>query len=58
VQRVPGMYFVGLHFLYSMTSATVTGVGRDAARIANAINAHKAARKGESASRVLSAEAA
>jgi len=37
VQRVPGMYFVGLHFLYSMTSATVTGVGRDAARIANAI---------------------
>jgi putative flavoprotein involved in K+ transport len=58
VQRVPGMYFVGLHFLYSMTSATVTGVGRDAVRIANAINAHKATRKGESASRVLSAEAA
>jgi hypothetical protein len=41
-----------------MTSATVTGVGRDAVRIANAINAHKATRKGESASRVLSAEAA
>jgi putative flavoprotein involved in K+ transport len=58
VQRVPGMYFVGLHFLYSMTSATVTGVGRDAARIANAIKAHKATRKSESASRVLSAEAA
>jgi hypothetical protein len=52
------MYFVGLHFLYSMTSATVTGVGRDAARIANAIKAHKATRKSESASRVLSPEAA
>jgi putative flavoprotein involved in K+ transport len=58
VQRVPGMYFVGLHFLYSMTSATVTGVGRDAARIANAIKAHKATSKSESASRVLSPEAA
>jgi putative flavoprotein involved in K+ transport len=33
----PGLYFVGLHFLTSMTSATVTGVGRDAAYIARAI---------------------
>jgi putative flavoprotein involved in K+ transport len=39
VTRVPGMYFVGLHFLYSMTSATVIGVGRDAKRIARAIEA-------------------
>ena len=31
----PGLYFVGLHFLYSMTSETVTGVPRDAKRIAN-----------------------
>jgi hypothetical protein len=31
------MYFVGLHYLYSMTSATVIGVGRDAERIARAI---------------------
>jgi putative flavoprotein involved in K+ transport len=37
VTRVPGMYFVGLHYLYSMTSATVIGVGRDAERIARAI---------------------
>jgi putative flavoprotein involved in K+ transport len=37
VPKVPGMYFVGLHFLYSMTSATVLGVGRDAEYIANAI---------------------
>ncbi|HET7380907.1 MAG TPA: NAD(P)-binding domain-containing protein [Gaiellales bacterium] len=33
----PGLYFVGLHFLYAMSSATVIGVGRDAARIAEAI---------------------
>jgi putative flavoprotein involved in K+ transport len=30
VTNVPGMYFVGLHFLYSMSSATLIGVGRDA----------------------------
>jgi putative flavoprotein involved in K+ transport len=29
----PGLYFVGLKFLYSMTSDTVTGVRRDAERI-------------------------
>ena len=37
VTGVPGMYFVGLHFLYSMTSATVLGIGRDAEHIAKAI---------------------
>lgn len=26
----PGLYFVGLHFLYAVTSATVTGMKRDA----------------------------
>jgi putative flavoprotein involved in K+ transport len=38
VGKVPGMYFVGLHFLYSMTSATLIGVGRDAERVAKAIS--------------------
>jgi putative flavoprotein involved in K+ transport len=33
----PGLYFVGLHFLYAMTSDTVNGVGRDAERIARVI---------------------
>jgi putative flavoprotein involved in K+ transport len=37
VKDVPGMYFVGLHFLYAMSSATLIGVGRDAKRIVNAI---------------------
>jgi putative flavoprotein involved in K+ transport len=42
----PGLYFVGLQFLTSMTSATVTGVGRDAAYVAKAIASRVAAGKG------------
>jgi putative flavoprotein involved in K+ transport len=30
VSDAPGMYFVGLHFLYAMSSATLIGVDRDA----------------------------
>jgi putative flavoprotein involved in K+ transport len=37
VTQIPGMYFVGLHYLYAMSSATVVGVGRDAERIVKAI---------------------
>jgi putative flavoprotein involved in K+ transport len=37
VAAVTGLYFLGLQFLYSMTSATVHGVGRDAARIARVV---------------------
>ena len=37
VTHAPGIYFIGLHYLYSMTSATVIGVGRDAERISKAI---------------------
>lgn len=39
---VPGLYFVGLHFLYSMSSAMVHGVGRDAEYIANRVAADSA----------------
>ena len=39
VPSEPGLYFVGLHFLYSMTSETITGVQRDAKRIAKEIAA-------------------
>jgi putative flavoprotein involved in K+ transport len=35
----PGLYFVGLHFLYAMSSGMIHGVGRDAARIADVIAA-------------------
>jgi putative flavoprotein involved in K+ transport len=33
----PGLYFVGLHFLHAATSATVTGVARDARYVVRAV---------------------
>jgi putative flavoprotein involved in K+ transport len=43
VPSEPGLYFVGLHFLYSFSSDMIHGVGRDAARIAGAVAARAAA---------------
>jgi putative flavoprotein involved in K+ transport len=37
VESQPGLYFVGRHFLYAMSSSMIHGVGRDAARIVRAI---------------------
>lgn len=37
VATEPGLYFVGLHFLTSVSSAMVHGVGRDARRIASVV---------------------
>jgi putative flavoprotein involved in K+ transport len=42
----PGLYFVGLHFLHAATSATVTGVGRDAKYVARAVATRTRARSG------------
>jgi putative flavoprotein involved in K+ transport len=39
----PGLYFVGLHFLYAFSSTMIHGVGRDAARIARAVAAQTGA---------------
>jgi putative flavoprotein involved in K+ transport len=39
VEREPGLYFLGLWFLYGFTSSLLGGVGRDAARIAEQIAA-------------------
>jgi putative flavoprotein involved in K+ transport len=36
--EAPGLYFVGLHWLYSMSSTMIHGVGRDAERIAEAVS--------------------
>jgi putative flavoprotein involved in K+ transport len=33
----PGLYFVGLHFLYALSSTMIHGIARDAERIADAI---------------------
>jgi len=37
VAEAPGLYFVGLHFLYAMSSPMIHGVDRDAAHVADAI---------------------
>jgi putative flavoprotein involved in K+ transport len=39
VAAEPGLYFVGLHFLYAFSSEMIHGVGRDAARIADHVAA-------------------
>ena len=39
VASEPGLYFVGLHFLFAMSSVMIHGVGRDAERIADRISA-------------------
>jgi len=37
VEGEPGLYFVGLHFLYAMSSSMIHGVGRDARYVAEHI---------------------
>jgi putative flavoprotein involved in K+ transport len=44
VARQPGLYFVGLMFLYAMSSAFLPGVGRDAKHVAKHIESRRAAR--------------
>jgi putative flavoprotein involved in K+ transport len=48
VRSVPGLYFVGLHFLSAMSSASLVGVWRDAKRIARQA-AQRCPRKSEAA---------
>jgi putative flavoprotein involved in K+ transport len=45
----PGLFFVGLHFLHAATSATVTGVSRDAKYIARAVASRMRALGGRAA---------
>jgi putative flavoprotein involved in K+ transport len=37
VPSEPGLYFVGLHFLYAFSSTMIHGVGRDAERVADVV---------------------
>ena len=57
VHDVPGLYFVGLHFLYAMSSATLSGVARDAERVAKVLAAQPA-RQTSAAAQVLQPAAA
>jgi putative flavoprotein involved in K+ transport len=41
VESVPGLYFIGLLFLYSLSSALLGGVGRDAGYIAEHLAANR-----------------
>jgi putative flavoprotein involved in K+ transport len=41
VARAPGLYFVGLHYLYSLSSGMVQGMPRDAERIVRAALARR-----------------
>ena len=43
VGEAPGLYFVGLHFLYAMSSTMIHGVGRDARHVAERIAGRLAA---------------
>ena len=43
VPNEPGLYFVGLHFLYAMSSTMIHGVGRDAEHVVAAIAEREAA---------------
>ena len=49
----PGLFFVGLHFLYAFSSTMIHGVGRDAERIAAAVAARL--RPGERVAKISSA---
>lgn len=57
VESEPGLYFIGLKFLYSVSSEQIHGVGRDADRVARTIAArsgktHKIRSKGVSQEKV------
>jgi putative flavoprotein involved in K+ transport len=37
VEKAPGLYFVGLHYLYALSSTMIHGVARDAKFVADAL---------------------
>lgn len=48
----PGLYFVGLHFLYAFSSTMIHGIARDAERIADTIQARVSKRQAVSDERL------
>jgi putative flavoprotein involved in K+ transport len=54
VTAAPGLYFVGLHFLYAMSSAMIHGVGRDAKRIVATLAARAPSLRPQAQAYVLS----
>ena len=41
ISEAPGLYFVGLHFQFAMSSATLIGVGRDAKWVVSALESQE-----------------
>jgi|GEM_PF-1221480 len=39
IAAAPGLFFVGLHFLFGHSSASLVGIGRDAKHVARAVEA-------------------
>ena len=55
VESCPGLYFIGLLFLYSLSSALVGGVGRDAEHIVDHIVSTRLSRKADAVARATTA---
>lgn len=55
VDACPGLYFIGLLFLYSLSSALVGGVGRDAEHIVDHIVSTRLSRKADAVARATTA---
>ena len=58
VHGMPGMYFVGLHFLYAMSSASLVGVSRDAERVVKALASRPASQENEAKRFIRAVQAA
>ena len=58
VPGMPGMYFVGLHFLYAMSSASLIGVSRDAERVVKALASRPASQENEAKRFIRAVQAA
>jgi putative flavoprotein involved in K+ transport len=58
VHGLPGMYFVGLHFLYAMSSASLIGVSRDAERVVKALASRLASYENEAKRFIRAVQAA
>lgn len=54
VEDMPGLYFLGLKFLYSVSSEQIQGVGRDAGYLADTIAARRGDRQGKRSTDQLS----
>jgi len=51
VESEPGLYFVGIYFLYALSSVLIGGVGRDAEHVARQIASRQATGRPEAEDR-------